>query len=214
MRHDNDSLSSTTFSLSPSVPKPPERRQATRQLATFRVGKLVIGRSQELCLIRNISSGGLMAHVYSTRKVGERLSIELKSDQQVTGEIVWLKGSNIGVKFDAPVELEEVLGAPSRAIRGWRARSPRVEIEARARLRVGARYHRVTIRDLSQGGVKVEMDELPATGEEVVVTIEGLEPVKGVVRWQTESCAGISFNQPIPFTALTRWLGIRTSQPA
>jgi hypothetical protein len=58
------------------------------------------------------------------------------------------------------------------------------------------------------------MDELPATGEEVVVTIEGLEPVKGVVRWRTESCAGISFNQPIPFTALTRWLGIRTSQPA
>jgi hypothetical protein len=34
------------------------------------------------------------------------------------------------------------------------------------------------------------------------------------VRWQTESCAGISFNQPIPFTALTRWLGIRTSQTA
>ena len=214
MRYDDVSPSSTTFSLSPRVPSPPERRQANRQLATFRVGKLITGRSQELCLIRNISSGGLMAHVYSARRVGERVSVELKSDQEVVGEIVWVKGSNIGVKFDAPVELEEVLGAPTRAIRGWQARAPRVEIEARARLRAGANYHRVTIRDLSQGGVKVEMEQALAIGDEVVITIEGLDPVKGVVRWCTDGCVGVSFNQPIRFDALTRWLGIRTSQPA
>lgn len=210
MRQDDDSLSSTTFSLSPKVPAPPERRQGARQLATFRVGKLITEHSQELCLIRNISSGGLMAHVYSPRAIGQTVRVELKSDLQVAGEIMWIRGANIGVKFDDHIEVDEILAIQAQTKGGWRPRAPRVEVEERARMRVGAKYYQVAIRDLSQGGVKVELGDVLAAGDEAVVTINGLSPVKGVVRWYRDSCAGISFNQAIPFDEITRWLGIRS----
>ena len=62
----------THFSFSPHVPEPPDRRTAERHIKILRVAALTIEGRRELCLIRNISAGGLMAHVYSTVKLGEQ----------------------------------------------------------------------------------------------------------------------------------------------
>ena len=55
----------TSFSFSNLVPDPPERRQQERHIKILRVGIVVIDGRRELCLIRNISAGGLMAHLYT-----------------------------------------------------------------------------------------------------------------------------------------------------
>jgi len=55
----------TTFSFSTRAPQPPERRRDTRHITILRVGTILVDGRRELCLIRNISAGGLMAHVYS-----------------------------------------------------------------------------------------------------------------------------------------------------
>jgi len=182
-----------------------DRRIGERHMTILRVGKLVAHGSQQLCLIRNISSGGLMAHVYAPHAIGDRVEIELKSDERLAGEVIWVKDGHVGVRFDGAVEISDILTHGPRPD-GRKSRPPRLDVSCRARLRVGEDRYRVQIRDISQGGVKVEIDEILDADSDVLVSVEGLAPVKGVVRWWRDGVAGIAFLRPIPFDALTGWL--------
>jgi hypothetical protein len=201
-----DRVVETGFSFSSEVPAPPERRGAERHIKILRVGTLVVDGRRELCLIRNVSAGGLMAHVYSCLDPGRRVTVELKTGQPVTGRVIWMRGGNAGIQFDVAMDVAELLANPRVLDNGWRPRTPRIEIDRMATLRIGARTSRVHARDISQSGVKVECCGPPETGEEVVVTLDGVPPRHGVVRWQSDNFCGIAFNQLIPFGALIDWL--------
>ena len=196
----------TSFSFSTNTPSPPDRRRDTRHLKILRVGTMICGPKRELCLIRNISAGGLMAHVYSTYKIGERVSVALKSHHMLEGTVAWLKDGNIGVRFDARIDVEEMLSNPALLENGWLPRMPRVEIDWLATVRAGAKTIWVTLRDISQGGVKLETDQPLQPGAPVVLTIDKFRSVDGVVRWYEAGAAGVSFNELIPFQELMRWL--------
>lgn len=203
-----DRVVETGFSFSNDVPQPPERRSSERHIKILRVGTIVVEGRRELCLIRNISAGGVLAHVYSQLLPGQHVSIELKTSQPVTGRVVWTRGGNAGIQFDTAMDVAELLAAPQGVDNGWRPRTPRVEIDRLATLRAGARTAWVHARDISQSGVKLqsEPEDTPAAGEEVVITLEGFRPLHGVVRWAADGACGISFNQLIPFGDLIDWL--------
>lgn len=196
----------TGFSFSSQVPSPVERRQQERHLTILRVGTLVRGGARELCLIRNISAGGLMAHVYCDLAAGQKVAVELKSNQQIEGSVVWVKGSNAGIEFDRPIDVAELLANPPVLANGWKPRLPRVEIDGLATLRIGGRTLWVTARDISQGGAKIETGQVLETGADVVLTLQGFRPLPGVLRWQAAGLGGVHFNQLIPFGELIEWL--------
>lgn len=184
----------------------PDRRRDVRHLTILRVGTVVVDDRRELCLVRNISAGGLMAMVYSPFEAGQRIAIELKTNQPIPGAVTWTRDSTIGVAFDDKVDIAEVLSNAAMLDNGWRPRMPRVPVDRMATLRAGARTYWVSTRDISQGGVKVEADQALEIGGETVVTLENFRPIPGVVRWKKENVAGISFNQVIPFHELSAWL--------
>jgi PilZ domain len=196
----------TGFSFSHEVPEPPERRQSERHLKILRVGTLILAGRRELCLIRDISAGGLMAHVYSRLAPGDGVEVELKTRQPVAGRVVWVREANVGIQFDAAMDVAELLAHPAVLDNGWRPRTPRVEIDRMATLRAGARTWWVNARDISQSGVKVETDQPPAAGAEIVLALEGFRPLAGAVRWSRDDGCGIAFNQLIPFGELIGWL--------
>ena len=193
-------------------PAPPsgreERRGDERLITVLRVGKIVTGGQQDLCLIRNISANGLMANVRSGHRVGDRIEVELKSDSQLAGEVIWVKGQNIGVRFDGTIEVGDFL-AHRPADDGRKPRPPRVEVSGRARIKADSMMCPAELRDISQGGVKIALTEQLEANGDVVVAIEGLDARKGVVRWYRDGQAGISFLRPIPFESLTQWLYAR-----
>ena len=203
-----DRVVETGFSFSNDVPQPPERRSSERHIKILRVGTVVVDGRRELCLIRNISAGGVLAHVYSQLTPGQQVSVELKTSQPVTGVVVWTRGGNAGIQFDSAMDVAELLTTPQSTDTAWRPRTPRVEIDRMATLRAGARTCWVHARDISQSGVKIELDEddAPGVGETVVVTLEGFRPLAGVVAWSSEGRCGISFNGLIPFGDLIDWL--------
>jgi hypothetical protein len=198
----------TTFSLSNAAPQPPERRRQPRHMTILRVGTIFLDGRRELCLIRNISAGGLMAHIYSVVAEGQAVAVEFKSNHRLTGTVSWCEGMNVGVRFDSPVDVEELLASQSSE-NGQRPRLPRVETDCLATLRVGSHVYGVSTRDISQGGVKVETDAPFEEGTEVVLTLDKFRPVHGVVRWYSEGLCGIAFNQVIPFHELMSWLRSR-----
>ncbi len=203
---DEGHIESTAFSFSSDVPPPPDRRRNQRHVTILRVGKLITSRSQELCLIRNISAGGLMLHVYSPRKVGERIEVELKTGHRLRGAIQWAHDANVGVRFDEKVNVGDVLANPTVLDDGTKPRAPRLDVSCHATLRAGAQICRVGVRDISQGGMKIATDRTFAPDEQVVVTLPGFRPMAATIRWCDDGFAGIGFNQLLPFDELTHWL--------
>jgi hypothetical protein len=183
------------------------RRNDQRHMSVFRVGKLITSAGQELCLIRNISSGGLMAHIYSAHVADERVEIELKAGRTVKGTVVWARDKKIGVQFDEKIDVAEVLAPqPNDAKPDMVARAPRLDIRRRGRLRLGAHYQLIELHDISQGGAKISPAGDAKADDEVILLLEGLPPLQGIVRWSHNDMAGITFKTSIPFEQLAAWV--------
>jgi len=193
----------TLYSLADAPPAPVERREGERQLTLFRVGSLIIDGCRELCLIKNISAGGMMIRAYCNIAVGTRLSVELKCGETVDGTALWVKGNVVGVEFDTPVDVVELLAT---SMEGPRPRMPRIAVDCVVWIREGADVHRVYARDVSQGGLKVTSERELNVGADVIITLPGLPPVAGTVRWFDDGCYGLTFNKVLPLPLLVGWL--------
>lgn len=200
---ENLPVETTTYSLSSAPPLPDCRRGDERHLTLFRVGSLMISERRELCLIKNISAGGMMIRAYATVTLGSLLSIELKCGHSIAGQVTWCRGSDVGVEFDQKVDVIDLLAANSE---GQRPRMPRIEVDCYATIRDGATVLRVKIADISQGGIKICHEALIVPGSDVVVTVPGLSPVAGVLRWNEGGCSGVTFNALLPLPQLMGWL--------
>ena len=66
----------TTISLSNSTPESSERRSGERYMSLLQAGKIITDTIQELCLVRNLSSRGVMADIFAPIKEGTSLQIE------------------------------------------------------------------------------------------------------------------------------------------
>jgi PilZ domain len=201
---DPQPVETTLYSLSDTPPgEPRERRDGDRMMTLYRVGSLLIGDSRELCLIKNISAGGMMVRCYGTIAVGTSVSVELKCGQPIGGRVSWVRDIHVGIAFDQPIDVIDVL---STSLEGPRPRLPRIEVNSFITLREGATTYRMRVSDVSQGGLKVQHETRLAEGSQVVVTLTGIEPQPGVVRWTDGDCMGITFNRMIALPTLVEWL--------
>lgn len=203
-----DALESATFSLSPDVPRPSDRRTDDRHLALLPPARLVAPGWQDLCRIRNISAGGLMAEIATSRPAGGPVVVEINSGQRIPGTVLWTRETSVGVKFDRDADLRELLAnRPPRA--GFRARASRLDVTCEATLGCDGRYWRVPVRDISLGGMKAELDGRDLLGRRVTILVENLRPVGGTLRWTEGGFSGLVFSQPLLFDELAIWLGRR-----
>lgn len=172
-------------------------------MTLYRVGSIRVKDRRELCLIKNISSGGMMVRVYSSLAEGAELSIELKSGQPIAGQVSWVRDLHAGISFVQPIDVIELLSA---TMKGPKPRMPRIEVETFATLRNGANLLRARACDISQGGIKFECEALLSIGTEVVVTLPCLPPQPAVVRWHEGHFTGVTFNRLLPLGELVTWL--------
>jgi hypothetical protein len=196
-------VETTLYSLSNDVPEHIDRRDAERHLTLFRVGSLQIGDRRELCLIKNISAGGMMIRAYCSLEPGARVSVELKRGEQIEGVVSWTGDGSVGIEFDQEVDVVELLAT---SMEGPRPRMPRVEVRCIASVRHGSQVYGMRAHDISQGGLKVESSRDLAIGTEVLVTVPGLPSQSGVIRWKDGHCYGVTFNRLLALTQLVAWL--------
>lgn len=196
-------VESTVYSLSAVAPTQPDRRGGERYLSLLRVGAIMVEGRRELCLIRNISAGGMMIRAYSPIPVGTAISVELKQGDPVSGVVKWIEGDMTGVTFDAPIDVLLLLAAQGD---GPRPRLPRIEVDCTAWVRQDADVIRTRVLNVSQGGIRVESRASLTVGADVVVTLPGLTPAAGVVKWRDEDAYGIAFNRSLALSELVQWL--------
>lgn len=73
-------------------------------------------------------------------------------------------------------------------------------------MREGATTDRIHARDISQGGIKLETLTILLQISGVVVTLPGLAPIPGVVRWIDDGFCRINFNRLVALPQLVNWL--------
>lgn len=196
-------VDTTAYSLSSKPPAPPERRDGDRHLTLFRVGAMDINGRRELCLIKNISEGGMMIRPYCTLVEGTKLTIELKTGCSVPCTVAWIREAAAGVEFDTLVDVLEILAGSQD---GPRPRMPRIEVDCHATVRDGSMVHRMRVQDVSQGGLKLETAVVLNTGTGLVVSLPGLDPQPASVRWNEGGQLGATFNRLLPLADLVAWL--------
>ncbi|MDV3458756.1 PilZ domain-containing protein [Sphingomonas sp. HF-S4] len=180
------------------------RADARSKMSVYRSATLRWGGREVLCLIRNLSATGMMCRSVARPGQGDRVEVEMRSGECVPGIVVWTRDAQIGIRFDAQIDVSTVLNARVRTPQASVQRMPRLRAGCTATLIAESGRQSVTLLDLSQGGAKIEAGCL-REGEHVTLGVVGLEPRSGTVRWVQAGRAGIAFLSPIPFDRLANW---------
>lgn len=199
-------VETTLYSLSDAPPAPAsdsDRREGQRHMTLYRVGSILVEDRRELCLIKNISAGGMMIRLYCSIAERTPVTVELKSGQPVSGRISWTREHHAGIEFNQPIDVIDIL---STSMDGPRPRMPRIETNCHATLRDGANVLRVQACDISQGGLKIRCETIVAPGSDIVISLPGLEPQPGIACWNDSGFIGITFNRLLPLGELVAWL--------
>jgi hypothetical protein len=204
-------VETTLYSLSPAPPAADSnRRDGERYMTLYRVGSILVEGRRELCLIKNISAGGMMIRLHCAIEEQTPVTMELKSGHPIRGRISWIRERDTGIAFDEPIDVIDIL---SSAMDAPRPRMPRIETHCHAILREGSNSLHVRVWDISQGGVKLECQTILPQGADVIITLPGLEPQPGLACWVDRGFIGVTFNRLLPLSELVSWLHEQRESP-
>ena len=183
------------------------RRLHHRYVMVLRDGFLHTGTERVPCVVRNISSGGLMARVYRPIELGDSVSVELAGGKLLEGSILWTRDWEVGVAFTNSVDVEALLEEQwVSEVEGDRRRSRRIKVECPATLKVDLRFYFGKLSDLSPSGARVRTrGPLKKTGD-AVLALPDFPPLAADIRWLDGRDCGLAFREPIPAEALSLWL--------
>jgi hypothetical protein len=183
-----------------------DRRGGLRALSILRVGRVVSGDEDQLCVVRNISAGGVMFECLQPPPVGRHLIVELRSDKRMPGTVRWVREGKVGLQFDHEIDVEQMLREDRSPLLRHRARPPRFVRRGTMRLIVGGESVPAAIVDISINGARCH-PELPVrTGEPVVAALDEVGAVNAEIRWVRGDVAGVRFEKPLPWKPFMQWL--------
>lgn len=175
----------------------------------LRPGAVTSGSIRQVCSVRKLSAGGAILHVDHEVAVGERLELELMNGVPLDGIVAWRNGAEVGLRFDRKVDVFALIAHDIVSQPGERRRMPRVEMTCPALLETPDGTEYVTTRDVSQGGIKIDVPNRLEPESRVTVTLDGMHPADGIVRWSQETVAGIAFQPELRWQELMVWLKAR-----
>lgn len=190
-----------------------ERREGNRHISVFRVGRLVFDGKDQLCVIRNISSGGVMIESNYAPPVDSHILIELRSDRSLPATVRWSRDREAGVSFETPIDVAAMLREERPSILRMHPRAPRFQRHGRARIMGRQQTVDGNIDNISINGLAVHASGAFAKDEPVVVVIDGLGATHAAVRWTTHDGVGLKLNAPLSYRALADWLDDRAGKP-
>lgn len=191
-----------------------DRRKFPRSRSIYRPAVLNLEDFATFCMIRDLSPHGVMAETSAKLHLGDIVEVGFAEDELATGTVAWVNGSRIGVAFDRPVDIVQLMtGSASQDIFApVPVRAPRLTVTCDAVITDGPIISRLPVRNLSIKGLKLRGTGL-RVGTEVSVEIEHLPKKIAVVRWLGRQETGIEFLIPFTYEEIAAWTRQNRSAP-
>ncbi len=193
---------SAIFSLSTELDSPSP--QGAAEDAAPALLRLADGNRD--CFVHRITSAAATLTVTGPIGHGDRATIILPFGLSAEGSIIGHDPAALAFRFDAPVD---VVGALARCLAAQSAdqrQMPRIELRQRLCVRHSGQVDFAWTRNLSPAGIGVETRAVLTPGEAVEITLDGLRPLQGEVRWTESGQAGIAFAEELGWQKLMPWL--------
>ena len=172
------------------VVNPQERRSSRRQRAIMRVAKLVSRQGEFVCVLRDVSSGGVGLRAFHDLPLSEDLSLVLSNGASFPLRHVRGGPKGPSFAFHEPVDVLAILEEPSP----YRKRGLRFEVSAPMEVIVGGSSHEAIALNLSQQGVRIECDARFAIDQPVALSSPFLPDIDAKVRWRGDGEYGLVFD--------------------
>jgi hypothetical protein len=182
-----------------------------RSVTTYRVAMLTIAAGPILCLVRALSARIATLDIDMPFVPQDNATLEI-GRERMSGALVRTGDKRAELRSRDPIDIAAILADPSLLASAGRRALPRIAVDTRARIDIGA--HRITaqVRDISTDGIRIFTEELLSIGDEVRVVLKDLErPLPGVVRWCSGDHAGVEFVQRLPISRLNAWLAAQSA---
>jgi hypothetical protein len=192
--------------------RPPDQIWAEpRHLSFFKPGTLHGDGEQRPIELLTLAESGAIVRIGAGLREGARLALELNYHYRFAVRVEWSSDSLAGLAFCDRAQVRETLTARDR---GHPYRAPRLELDAEIVLRLGDTCLTARAKDVSEGGLKIELDDPEQVGREASVIVPGMPPMAGRIQWCRDGRTGLSFERPLPFRCLVDCLTRRESAQA
>lgn len=178
-----------------------------RHLFFFRLATLIGDGEQKPIEVLALAESGAIVRAGERLEEGARRVLEVNSHHRFDVRVEWSSETLAGLEF---VDRELVRATLAGRDRAHPYRAPRLDLATEIVLRLGETCLTARAKDVSEGGIKVELDEPGHVGREASVIVPGIPPMAGRILWCRDGRAGISFERPLPFRSLIDCL---TRQP-
>ena len=196
-------------------PLAPELHDNQPRLVAFEIARLVTATTDNLCLIRGLSSRGAIIQTSTALARGDRVTIEMRSGEQIGGVISATFPVGSSVWFDKPAEVESLLGGGHATGARGRPRLPRFARNAPVTIDAGERRLEGSIRNISTAGACIELarpEDMPALND-IAISLDGLGTLAATVKWRKTARIGVKFEQQPIFGELEAWLSATPAPP-
>jgi hypothetical protein len=176
-----------------------ELRGSARFALLIRPAKIVCGRFEYPCVMRDVSESGVSVRLFHPLGEHAQWAIEMLSGERLAIEPVWLEGLAAGFRFAKPVDLDQILANagpyPNRPVR--------LTMNVPAILEHAVGKSHVTLLNISQQGARLQAKDYLALGQMVVLQSDCLPRIHAKVRWRKDEQYGVVFEETFKLAELS-----------
>lgn len=167
-----------------------------------RTAILVAGEQRAILRMRSLSVRGVSGHADVAVDLGQRVTVHFRGGSRADGTVKFAAHGRVAVEFDAFIPMDIVDG--EAAVGQKRRRSARGRLSRDVTLGVNDCSLPAIVKDISRGGIQIEVDTPLIPGQQVTILFDGSVPLYGQVRWVRDGNAGLMFAIPIELGRLDR----------
>lgn len=168
----------------------PDKRSAPRFTSLIRAAKLVSPQGEFVCVVRDVSSGGVRLRCFHEVPHGPGMALELHNREVLAIERIRQDGFEASFRFAEHIPIERLISDAQFYPR----RLLRLNIAIPLTLRtLGGPVAAVT-RNISQQGCRVECAMPLALAQPLTIETPHLPSIRAKVRWRQESECGLVFD--------------------
>ncbi len=194
----------TTLSGIPIFPPQPalsEQRVQERASLLLRTAKLICQTGEYACLVRDVSETGVKLRLFHALPDETFVFLSLANGEVFPVERMWTRDNEVGFRFTQPIDVDAFVAERS----SWPRRPLRLKIKASGLVFSGSTAMSIGLKDLSQGGARIEAYGHMMVHQGVRINIDLVPERRGRIAWRRGFEHGIVFEQPFKLDELASY---------